>query len=99
MADKRTLVLTNAASGAPLRSIDFTKVQSVVIQVASSKRRHFLMVRVPKEYDLVLSTLDGYLRRSFRDRGTQRSPSRLLHRFLFPSSGTVARARLLRDAR
>ncbi|KAL1420959.1 hypothetical protein MTO96_004326 [Rhipicephalus appendiculatus] len=54
MADKRTLVLTNAASGAPLRSIDFTKVQSVVIQVASSKRRHFLMIRVPKEYDLVL---------------------------------------------
>ncbi|KAH7962522.1 hypothetical protein HPB52_016681 [Rhipicephalus sanguineus] len=54
MVDKRTLVLANAASGAPLRSIDLTKVQSVVIQVASSKRRHFLMIRVPKEYDLVL---------------------------------------------
>ncbi|KAH6937563.1 hypothetical protein HPB50_001716 [Hyalomma asiaticum] len=54
MPEKKSLVMTNAASGAPLRSIDFAKVQSVVMQVASSKRRHILMIRVPKEYDLVL---------------------------------------------
>ncbi|KAK8769919.1 hypothetical protein V5799_013614 [Amblyomma americanum] len=54
MDDKRSLVLTNAASGGVLRSIDFRKVQSVFIHAASSKRRHFCLLRVPKEYDLVL---------------------------------------------
>lgn len=54
MAEKRSLVMSNATSGAPLRSIDFSKVQSVVFQVASSKHRHFFMLRLPKEYDLVL---------------------------------------------
>lgn len=54
MAEKRALELANAASGALLRSIDFKKVQSVVFQVASSKSRFFFMLRVPREYDLVL---------------------------------------------
>ncbi|XP_064475298.1 dual oxidase 2-like [Ornithodoros turicata] len=51
-AKKRIAVVR--VGGTALRRIDTKNVPSVTIQVASSKKRHYFLLRVPREYDLVL---------------------------------------------
>ncbi|CAN8011196.1 unnamed protein product, partial [Ixodes pacificus] len=66
LPDKKFVNVVHATSGASLRSIDLRKVQSVVVQVASAKNRFFFMLRLPREYDLVLKfdskeDLEGFI--------------------------------------
>ncbi|CAN7939038.1 unnamed protein product, partial [Ixodes hexagonus] len=66
LRDKKSVAVVHAATGASLRSIDLRKVQSVVVQVASAKNRFFFMLRLPREYDLVLKfdsseDLEGFI--------------------------------------
>lgn len=47
-------IAVQQVGGSALRRIDTKNVPSVVIHVASAKNRHYFLLRVPREYDLVL---------------------------------------------